>query len=110
MTRATCLYAVILVVVAAVPAVFASQNPPGDKVLQSLQTALSAENNARSEVPRICDQSRSGGLWGDCELVSRGREGGRISCPELLTGDQETRWRAAGQVRSTYRKVHEGES
>ena len=48
MTRPTCLLAMSFMLLAAVPAVFANQNPPADKVLQSLQTALSAEHNARA--------------------------------------------------------------
>jgi rubrerythrin len=47
MTKATCLFAAIFVLLAGVPAVFALQDPPADKVLQSLQIAFNAENNAK---------------------------------------------------------------
>ena len=48
MKKATCLVTAILVLSAVVPALFATQNPVADKVLQALQTSFSAENSARA--------------------------------------------------------------
>lgn len=48
MTKPTCLFSGILLLLAVIPAAHAIQNPSADKILQSLNTALSAEQNAEA--------------------------------------------------------------